>query len=102
MRPLAKHSILVCVFLIMVLLASSALAKNPYRRAFFDIYPQAENTTLDNLPSNAGHCGVCHFDFDGSAQRNPYGLGVEVRINSGMSATEAILDMELEDSDNDG
>lgn len=102
MRFFVKRSNFLVVFLLLAVLASSAYARNPFRRAFFDVYPQAENTSLENLPSNAGHCGACHFDFDGSDQRNPYGLGVEVRMNSGMSATEAILDMELEDSDNDG
>ncbi len=102
MRFLAKCSFPIGLFILVTVLASSSLARNPFRRAFFDVYPQAENTALDNLPSNQGHCGLCHFDFDGSDQRNPYGLGMEIRMNAGMSAAEAVLDMELEDSDNDG
>ncbi len=83
-------------------LPAGAEARNPFRRAFFDRYPGANGTQLDDLPSNAGHCGVCHFDFDGSATRNPYGLAVEVRMAAGMSADEAIADIEFDDSDGDG
>jgi len=77
-------------------------ARNPIRRTFFDIHPEAAGTHLDDLPSNSGHCGVCHFDFDGGGQRNPYGLSVEVGLNNGLSNTEAILAVEGDDSDADG
>lgn len=83
-------------------LPSAAEARNPFRRAFFDRYPTANDTQLDDLPSNAGHCGVCHFDFDGSATRNPYGLALEVRLAAGMSIDDAIIDIEFDDSDGDG
>jgi len=52
-------------------------ARNPIRSAFFDFYPSAENSALDDLPSNAGHCGVCHYSFDGGGARNPYGVSLE-------------------------
>ncbi|MGD9546348.1 MAG: FlgD immunoglobulin-like domain containing protein [Candidatus Krumholzibacteriia bacterium] len=95
--------ILAAVFLLAVAIApSTAEARNPYRRAFFDHYPGATGSMLDDVPSNAGHCGVCHFDFDGSATRNPYGLDVEVRLAAGMSAAEAIAAIDLLDSDGDG
>jgi hypothetical protein len=83
-------------------MATAATARNPIRRTFFDVYPVAEGTQLDNLPSNAGHCGVCHFDFDGGGPRNPYGLGVEVGLNNGLSNLDAILAVDGEDSDSDG
>ena len=35
-------------------------------RTFFQVYPQAEGTRLDDLPSAPGHCGVCHFAFGGA------------------------------------
>jgi mono/diheme cytochrome c family protein len=79
-----------------------AYARNPIRRDFFDVYPQAETTQLDDLPSNAGHCGACHFDFDGGGARNAYGADLEIRINGGMTNEQAILDVESEDSDGDG
>ena len=82
--------------------ADPALARNPIRSAFFAVYPGAENTQLDGLPSDSNHCGVCHLDFSGGGQRNPYGLGVEIGINGGMSFTDAILAIEGDDSDNDG
>lgn len=79
-----------------------AAARNPYRRAFFDRYPAADGTALNDLPSNSSHCGVCHFDFDGGGTRNPYGLALEVRLSGGMNIDAAIADAELLDSDSDG
>jgi cytochrome c553 len=80
----------------------SAQARNPIRRTFFDTYTVAQGTHLDDLPSNAGHCGVCHFDFGGGGPRNPYGLGIEVGLNNGRTKQQAILDIENNDSDADG
>ena len=93
---------IILLALLALLIPSLSSARNPYRRAFFDRYPDAENTQLDNLPSNSGHCGVCHFDFDGSGPRNPYGLAIEVRLAGGMSDDQAVADAESDDSDNDG
>ncbi|HXV13760.1 MAG TPA: FlgD immunoglobulin-like domain containing protein [Candidatus Krumholzibacteria bacterium] len=86
----------------MLLLPSDGLARNPIRNAFFSVYPSAVGTRLDNLPSNSGHCGACHFDFDGGGPRNPYGSAIEVKINQGLSATNAILAVAGDDVDNDG
>jgi hypothetical protein len=99
-----RCSFLLSASLLLLLLAVSAEARNPYRRAFFSVYPTAEGTRLDDLPSNAGHCGVCHFDFDGSGTRNPYGLTVQVALNSGNYGTteEAILSLDGQDADGDG
>ncbi len=87
-------------------LATPAAARNPFRKAFFERYPSAEGTILDDVPSNPGHCGVCHFDFSGSATRNPYGVAVEARLNLGMSIEDAIIDVEtnpdVRDADADG
>jgi len=82
--------------------APPAGARNPYRRAFFDTYVVAQGSALDNLPSKPGHCGVCHFDFNGSGTRNPYGLGIEVGLNNGLTVTNAILAIQNSDSDADG
>ncbi len=78
--------------------AKPAEGRNPYRRNFFDAYPQAVGSPLDALPSNPQHCGVCHFDFSGGGARNPYGLAVEATDRS----VVAILGLEGEDSDGDG
>ncbi|MCK4537834.1 MAG: T9SS type A sorting domain-containing protein, partial [Candidatus Krumholzibacteria bacterium] len=51
---------------------------------------------------NSGHCGVCHFDFDGGGQRNPYGLAIEIGLNNGLSNDDAILAAHDLDSDSDG
>ena len=86
----------------LVLTAATVSARNPIRNTFFDIYPVAENTQLDDLPSNAGHCGICHFDFDGGGPRNPYGLSIQVGLNNGLSNSEAILAVDGDDTDADG
>ncbi len=86
----------------LLLLAAPSSARNPIRRAFFDTYPVAQGTQLDDLPSNAAHCGVCHFDFDGGGQRNPFGLAVEVGVQAGLSNVDAVLAAQNFDSDNDG
>ncbi len=77
-------------------------ARNPIRQAFFNRYPQAVNTPLDNVPSNASHCGVCHFDFDGGGTRNPYGIGIEIGLAGGLTNAQAIAAIEGNDSDTDG
>ena len=82
---------------------SGASARNPYRRALFNLYDTTiTGTQLDDLPSNAGHCGACHFDFDGGGTRNPYGLSLEVRLAAGASIDAALLDVASDDADGDG
>ena len=85
-----------------LLFALPSSARNPIRNAFFETYPVAEDTQLDGLPSDTNHCGVCHFDFAGSGPRNPYGLGIEVGLGGGLSAAQAILAIQGNDSDGDG
>jgi hypothetical protein len=85
-----------------LLVSQVSQARNPIRNAFFNYYTSAENTRLDNLPSNSGHCGVCHYDFDGGGTRNFYGAQVEVLINNGFSNAEAIAYLDTIDADNDG
>ncbi len=96
------HLFTLLAFLSLFLILGRSDARNPIRRDFFGLYPVAEGTQLDNLPSNSGHCGVCHFDFDGGGARNPYGLGIEVGLGGGMTNEQAILAIENNDSDNDG
>jgi hypothetical protein len=75
-----------------------AAARNPYRKAFFQAYPSAKNSVLDDVPSNPGHCGVCHYDFGGGGPKNPYGVAVEGTDRS----KDAILGLGGLDSDSDG
>ncbi|KPJ60911.1 MAG: hypothetical protein AMJ46_04260 [Latescibacteria bacterium DG_63] len=107
MRRQRLSVIFTCVAIVAIvglILPSQSDARRPIRNDFFSVYPSAEGSRLDNLPSNASHCGVCHFDFDGGGPRNPYGLAVEVARNSGLYGddTEVILAIENDDPDNDG
>jgi hypothetical protein len=102
MRTRCRLTTALVVMLLVSLLATTAFARRPIRNAFFDYYPVAVGTQLDNLPSNANHCGVCHFDFDGGGPRNPYGLSVQVGINNGLTFTEAIAAVDGDDADADG
>jgi hypothetical protein len=96
------------VFLGAALILSALMARTdarpPIRKAFFDAYPSATGTRLDDLPSNGGHCGGCHFDFNGGGPRNAYGANVEVAINSGQfgSTLAAIQSLNGDDADADG
>ncbi len=93
-----RTGVLVCAWLV----ASTALARPPIRRAFFNVYPSATGSGLDDLPSNGGHCGVCHFDFGGGGPRNPYGLAVEIAIGQLGDYEAAVASVAGSDADNDG
>jgi hypothetical protein len=79
--------------------ADQAPARNPYRKAFFQAYPEAKGSVLDDVPSHSGHCGVCHHDFGGGGPRNHYGLAVEGTTNRDK---DDILSLDGLDSDSDG
>jgi len=98
-----RRGVLPLVFsvLLLVLITSDTDARNPIRRAFFDVYTAAEETRLDDLPSNAGHCGVCHYDFDGGGARNWYGGAVEIAIGVEPTDEAAILSVASLYSDGD-
>lgn len=81
---------------------SDSEARPPIRKAFFNVYPAGENTVLDELPSNANHCGVCHLDFGGGGPRNAYGLEVEVNLNNYPTEEEVLQFIASNDSDGDG
>jgi cytochrome c553 len=93
---------IVLLALAIALVASAATARNPIRRDFFDAYPGAVGSRLDDLPSAPGHCGVCHFAFGGSGPRNAYGVAIEVGIAQHGDAAAAIAAIAGLDSDNDG
>ncbi len=78
--------------------AEQAQARTPYRKAFFQAYPSAKGSTLDDVASHAGHCGVCHYDFGGSGPKNPFGVAVEATDRS----QAAILGLGAFDPDGDG
>jgi hypothetical protein len=89
------------------LLAGSALidqahARPPIRKAFFNVYPAAVGSRLDNLPSHATHCGVCHYDFNGGGTKNPYGNAVAAAIPGYATVELAVQSIQGLDSDGDG
>ena len=88
--------------LLLSLSPQESVARPTIRTAFFQVYPSAVGTRLDNLPSNSGHCGVCHFDFNGSGPRNFYGNAVKARIDLGSNFVAAIQALRGLDSDSDG
>jgi hypothetical protein len=62
-----------------------AHARPAIRSAFFTMYTNAVGSKLDTVPSHAGHCGVCHYDFSGSGPKNPYGNAL---VSSGFTLTK--------------
>ncbi|MHC5173941.1 MAG: Ig-like domain-containing protein [Planctomycetota bacterium] len=94
-----KHSsYLLWVALAVICVTSTVHARKPYRTNFFNAYPNAVGSVLDDVSSNPGHCGVCHYDFDGSGLRNPFGEAVFATDRS----EAAILALGSLDSDGDG
>jgi hypothetical protein len=47
-------------------------------------------------------CGVCHRRWEGTGARNPYGLAIEQQLYVGKTIADAILSVELDDTDLDG
>lgn len=100
-RPLVTPTLALLAALAVSTLSLQARA--PIRSAFFGVYPNAVGSKLDNLTAKPGHCGVCHYDFNGGGTRNPYGAGVEARYNSnGKNATEAVQYVRGLDPESDG
>jgi hypothetical protein len=82
--------------------AVAALARPNIRASFFTVYPTAVGSKLDNLPSHATHCGVCHFDFNGGGPKNPYGNRIAAVLGSYSTTEAAITAIQNEDQDADG
>ncbi|MDM7916052.1 MAG: hypothetical protein QUU85_12420, partial [Candidatus Eisenbacteria bacterium] len=82
------------------------VARAPIRQSFFNAYPSAVGSRLDNLPSIQGHCGVCHYQFTGAGPRNPYGQRIEGLLgsypNNDAGRQRLMHDIENEDADADG
>jgi hypothetical protein len=99
MRPL---TLLVLPVLIGFFAASSVLARPAIKSDFFDRYPTAVGSVLDDVPSNSNHCGVCHFDFNGGGSRTPYGEALKTYhdVNS-VSWAQAVVGIENDDPDGD-
>lgn len=88
-----------------VCLAQPAQANPKIRTAFFAVYTNAVGTPLDNLPSRAGHCGVCHYNFQGGGDPwNPYGQALRDQGGLGGQSgpSNAMMAIRFLDSDGDG
>ncbi|MEZ4655677.1 MAG: Ig-like domain-containing protein, partial [Candidatus Eisenbacteria bacterium] len=87
-------------------LFENALGRPNIRQSFFNAYPQAVGSRLDNLPSIQGHCGVCHYAFTGGGTRNAFGVALGNVLgnfpNNDAGRQAAIHSIENEDSDSDG
>lgn len=83
---------------LLILVPTAVEARPSIRADFFTVHPSAVGSKLDNLPSKAGHCGVCHYDFNGKGLKNPYGVAVG---NAGANSN-AIWQIKFQDSDGDG
>jgi hypothetical protein len=72
-----------------LLWSPQALANPNIRGVFFNtVFPAAKGTQLDNLPSRAGHCGVCHYNFQGGGDPwNPFGLAIKQKGGFGGGTT---------------
>ncbi len=92
------------VALLSLVMATAVQAKNPIRQSFFNTYTNAIGSKLDNLPSKPGHCGLCHYDFNGGGARNPYGAAIESQsgLNTEAGRTNAIKTVSGVDQDSDG
>ncbi|MBI5836755.1 MAG: hypothetical protein HZB25_05900 [Candidatus Eisenbacteria bacterium] len=105
-RILASRVTLVGVLCGTMLAADPAGARPTIRTSFFNVYPSAVGSRLDNLPSHSGHCGVCHWDFNGAGAKNPYGRRVAAVLgnfaNNDAGRQQAIRSIEGQDSDLDG
>lgn len=102
-----RTSILVgLTLLVTATLASVTFARSNIRDAFFSEYPNAVGSALDSVPSHAGHCGVCHYDFSGGGLRNPYGVRLGEVLpgfpGNPSGRRQAIRSIRNEDSDADG
>ncbi len=84
----------------------TAEARNNIRTAFFAVYPDAVGTTIETVPSQPNHCGMCHFEFTGGGPRNAYGARLEQALQSFPSnpngRRQAIASIANEDPDGDG
>jgi hypothetical protein len=90
-----------------LMFAPARLSARPnIRDAFFAVYPSAIGSTLDTVPSQPGHCGVCHYKFTGGGTRNRFGTNVEAVLpsfpNTDAGRSNAIYSIRNLDPDGDG
>ena len=98
-------SVAMLLGLLFVLSPSTAPARPAIRQGFFNAYPNAVGSRLDTVPSKAGHCGVCHFDFNGAGPKNSYGDALNnagFALNKEAGISNAVWSLRSKDVDADG
>jgi hypothetical protein len=78
-----------------VLGGGPALARPLYFDNFVDLYGIGPGEDLYA-------CGVCHFRWEGTGARNPYGFAIEQQLYIGQPILSAIAVVEANDTDLDG
>ena len=82
-----------------LLLVVAGVGKADARPTYFDVltetYSIAEGSRLHT-------CAVCHFKWDGTGPRNPFGNAVQQQLYIGKSIHSSLADVETLDSDGDG
>jgi hypothetical protein len=69
------------------------------RPSYFDTFTAHYGIgPADNLHA----CGVCHYNWEGTGPRNPFGQEVEQQLYIGKTITQSLIDIEGVDSDLDG
>ncbi len=69
------------------------------RPTYFEIFTSRYNI---NSGDNLYACGVCHYKWTGTGARNPFGNAVEQQLYVGKTITQALQDVENDDTDGDG
>lgn len=80
-------------------LVVSAAGKADSRPTYFDVLTSTYGITEE---SRLYTCAVCHFKWDGTGPRNPFGNLVQQHLYVGKSIQRSLADSENGDSDEDG
>ncbi len=87
--------VLVMVLALIVSGAGTAEARPTYFDVLTETYGITEGSRLHS-------CSICHFKWDGTGPRNPYGNAVQQQLYVGKSIHNSLADVETMDSDEDG
>jgi hypothetical protein len=81
--------------LALTLVATTATARPPYFDTFTSRYGLVDG-------DDTYACGNCHYLWNGTGSRNPYGSAVEQQLYLGKSVVDSLIAVENQDSDGDG
>ncbi|UCD75003.1 MAG: hypothetical protein JSV91_14595, partial [Phycisphaerales bacterium] len=98
--PVRRHAPAAAGAVACLAVTAMVMAKSNIKDAFFAVYPDAFGTTIETVPSQPNHCGVCHYDFTGGGTRNLYGQRLEQVLpdfpNNPNGREQAVLSIENE------